>query len=158
MCVRWCAQPLRCTRHIGRGSLLKWLCSPVWVGRFWFTQVMSPTPSVEKDLGIGSQGMWQAVGGTGHVTGRWAVQKRSMAATGGMQGCGSCGGMRVDPGKKVRRQTVGAVAQAQRPHHQASWLGGAWHHLWKTSHSRVFGLGGVCKMMCTTLKVHASHR
>ena len=113
---------------------------------------MSPTPSVEKDLGMGSQGMWQAMGGTGHVTGRWAVQRRSMAATGGMQGCGSCGGMRVDPWKKVRRLTVGAVAQAQRPHHQASWLGGAWHHLWKTSHSRVCGLGGVCKMMCTTLR------
>ena len=111
--------------------------------------------SIKKYLGIGSQGMYQAVGGTGHVTGRWTVQKRSMVATGGMQGCGSCGRIRVDPGKKVRCQIVGTVAQAQRPHHQTSWLGGAWHHLWKTAHSRVCGLGGVCKMMCTTLKVHA---
>ena len=81
-----------------------------------------------------------------------------MTSQGMRQAGGSCGGMRVDPRKKVRRLTVGAVAQAQRPHHQASWLGGAWHHLWKTSHSRVCGLRGVWKMMCTTLKVHVSHR
>ena len=60
-CVRWCAQPLRCTRHIGRGSLLKWLCSPVWVGRFWLTQVMSPNAKRWK----GSRD-WVA----GHVTSR----------------------------------------------------------------------------------------
>ena len=78
-CVRWCAQPLRCTRHIGRGSLLKWLCSPVWVGRFWLTQVMSPKPRVEKGLGMGSQGMRQVracdrqVGGANvkHGSYRW---------------------------------------------------------------------------------------
>ena len=31
--VKGCAQPLRCTRHMSRGSLDMWLCSLVWVGR-----------------------------------------------------------------------------------------------------------------------------
>ena len=60
-CVRWCAQPLRCTRHIGRGSLLKWLCSPVWVGRFLVQTGYEPNAKRWK----GSRD-----GVTGHVTSR----------------------------------------------------------------------------------------
>ena len=81
-CERWCAQPLGCTCHATKGSL----CVTMLSDHGWAKKVSYAgyEPNAERWLWIQGwmlQSMWQAVGGTWCMTGRWAVLGESMAAT-----------------------------------------------------------------------------